>query len=100
MLVLGIEPGSASMSLAPCSNRGYFIFILFCLFIFSLVLFFGLKKKSYLFMYVFHRETRFLCVSLVVLELALKTKLASNSYRSACLCLLSGGIKVSATTGL
>jgi hypothetical protein len=35
----------------------------------------------------------FLCASLDVLELDLKTRLASNSQTSARLCLLSSGIK-------
>lgn len=39
-------------------------------------------------------ETEFLCVALEpVLELALKTRLALNSQRAACLCLLSARTK-------
>ena len=39
-------------------------------------------------------ETGFLCVALEpVLELTLKTRLTSNSQRSACLCLSNAGIK-------
>jgi hypothetical protein len=37
--------------------------------------------------------TRLLCVALAVLELALQSRLASNSQRSSCLCLLSARIK-------
>jgi hypothetical protein len=37
--------------------------------------------------------TGFLCVALAVLDLSLKTGLTSNSQRSACLCLLSTGVK-------
>ena len=48
---------------------------------------------NFLFVCLFSK-TGFLCVALEpVLELALWTKLASNSHRSACLCLLSTGIK-------
>ncbi|EGV94160.1 hypothetical protein I79_005740 [Cricetulus griseus] len=39
----------------------------------------------------FFPETGILCV--IVLELTLYTKLVFNSLRSACLCLLSAGIK-------
>jgi hypothetical protein len=38
-------------------------------------------------------ETGFLCVALIVLELALQTRLASNSQNFACLCIPSTGIK-------
>lgn len=36
---------------------------------------------------------QFISVALAVLEPALKTRLASNSQRSTCLCLLNAGIK-------
>ena len=37
-------------------------------------------------------ETGFLCVALAVLELALQTRLSSDSQRSSCLCFSSAGI--------
>ena len=61
---------------------------LFCLFVVCLVSWFGLVSFG---IWVF--ETGVLCVTvLAVQELALQTRLASNSYRSTCLCLLSAGM--------
>jgi hypothetical protein len=48
------------------------------------------KKDNFLVVVV---ESGFLCVSLAVLELTLKTGLAMNSWRYVCLCLPSAGIK-------
>lgn len=39
-----------------------------------------------------------LCVALVVLVLALYTRLATNSQKSICLCLPGAGVKSCATT--
>ena len=47
-----------------------------------------------LYFFLLFSKARFLCVTtLVVLELALQTRLVLNSQRTACLCLLSAGIK-------
>jgi hypothetical protein len=43
--------------------------------------------------FFFFFETRFLCVALAVLKLALYTRLAWNSHRSIYVCLMSTGIK-------
>jgi hypothetical protein len=52
-----------------------------------------LAKKSFFGLFGFVFEKGFLCVALVVLELALYSRLASNLQRSACLCLLSTDVK-------
>lgn len=54
--------------------------VLFCLFCFALFFFFFFK-------------TRFLYVAPAVLKLAVQTRIASNSEKSACFCLPSVGIK-------
>ena len=49
------------------------------------------SRHGNIFFYFF--ETAFLCATLPVLELALKTRLALNSQRSICFCLPSAGIE-------
>ena len=77
--------------LIQCPQQISNILVFVCLFVWGDFVILGFFVFVGWFVWCLVFQNRFFCVALAVLELALQTRLSSNSQISSCLCLLSAG---------